>query len=91
MEKKLRVWYTILGTETYYQEVKTPEEAKLVIDSIARFLNTKIEEGVFPDHCSAAGLEEWSEEMDEWQEWYDDDGLDLDEHFEVEEEDKANR
>lgn len=82
MEKKLRVWYTILGTETYYQEVKTPEEAKLVIDSIARFLNTKVKEGVFSDHSSAAGLEEWSEEMDEWQEWYDDDGLDLDEHFE---------
>ena len=86
MEKKLRIYYTILGTETYYQEVKTPEEAKLVIDSIARFLNTKVEEGVFEDHCSAAGLEEWVEEEDEWVEWYDEDGLDLDEHFEAEEE-----
>lgn len=86
MEEKLRVWYSILGTETYYQEVKTPEEAKLVIDSIARFLNTKIEEGVFENHCSVAGLEEWDEENEEWYDWYDEEGFDFDEHFEVLEE-----
>lgn len=84
--KKLRVWYTILGTDPYYQEVKTPEEAKLVIDSIARFLNTKIAEGVFSDHCSTAGLEEWDEEERGWFEWYDENGLCLDEHFETLEE-----
>ena len=86
MENKLRIWYTILGTETYYQEVKTPEEAKLVIDSIARFLNTKVEEGVFEDHCSAAGLEVYDNDEKDWVEWYDEDGLDLDEHFEALEE-----
>ena len=86
MEKKLRVWYKILGTETYYQEVKTPEEAKVVIDSIARFLNTKVEEGVFENHCSAAGREEWDEENEEWCDWYDEEGFDFDEHFEVLEE-----
>lgn len=85
-EEKLRVWYGILGTETYYQEVKTPEEAKLVIDSIARFLNAKVEEGVFEDHCSAAGLEVYDNDEQDWVEWYDEDGLDLDEHFEVLEE-----
>lgn len=79
---KLRVWYTILGTDTYNQSVSTPEEAKLVIDSIANFVNNKVAEGVFPDHCSSAGLEYFDEEEQDWLEWYDDDGLDLNEHFE---------
>ena len=86
MEEKLRVWYLILGTDLYYQEVKTLEEAKLVIDSIARFLNTKIAEGVFEDHCSAAGLQYYDAETDNWLDWYDEEGLDLDEHFEALEE-----
>lgn len=82
--EKLRVWYTILGTKTYYQEVKTPEEAKLVIDSIACFLNTKVEEDVFPDHCSEAGLEYFDEEEQWWLEWYSDDGQDINEYGEEE-------
>ena len=82
MGEKLRVWYIIIGTETYYQEVNTPEEARLVIDSIARFLNTKMKEGVFPDHCSAAGLEVFDTDEKDWVEWYDEEGRDLDEHFE---------
>ena len=86
MEEKLRVWYLILGTDLYYQEVKTLEEAKLVIDSIARFLNTKIEEGVFEDHCSAAGLQYYDTEEGIWLDWYDENGLDFDDHFEALEE-----
>lgn len=81
---KLRVWYIIIGTEPFFKEVSSPEEAKLVIDSIAAFLNAKVNEGVFPDHCSTAGLEEWDEERQDWVEWYDEDGLSLDEHFEQE-------
>lgn len=80
---KLRIYYHILGTETYYKEVTSPEEAKTMIDAIADFINTKVHEGVFPDHCSAAGLEYFDEEEVEWLDWYDDDGLDFNEHFEV--------
>ena len=40
-----------------------------------------IEEGIFPDHCSAAGLEEWDEEEQDWVTWYDEDGYDFDEHL----------
>jgi hypothetical protein len=79
--KKLRIYYHILGTETYYQTVSSVEEAKLVIDSIAKFINMKVEEGVFPDHCSIAGLEEYDEEDGEWYDWYDEDGHDFDDHF----------
>ncbi len=80
--KKLRIYYIILGTDSYYQEVSSPEEAKLVIDAIADFLNAKVADGTFSDHCSAAGLEEWDEETQDWVEWHDEDGNDLDAHFE---------
>ena len=42
---KLRIYYHILGTETYYEEVSSIEEAKAKIDSIARFINKKVDEG----------------------------------------------
>ena len=84
--EKLRVYYQILGTETYYKEVKSPEEAKIVIDAISSFVNAKVDEGVFPDHCSTAGLEVWDEDEQDWLTWYDEDGLDFDEHFEQENE-----
>ena len=80
--EKLRIYYIILGTKTYYKEVSSPEEAKIMIDAIADFVNTKVCEGVFPDHCSVAGLEYFDEEEQDWLTWYDDEGLDFKEHFE---------
>ena len=80
--EKLRVYYIILGTEPWYKEVSSPEEARIVINAIADFLNTKINEGVLPDHCSVAGLEYFDEEESDWLTWYDEDGLDFNEHFE---------
>lgn len=80
--EKLRVYYFILGTEPYYKEVTTPEEAKIIIDAISDFVNTKVYEGVFPDHCSAAGLEYFDEEEQDWLTWYDENGYDFREHFE---------
>ena len=79
---KLRIYYHILGTKPFHKDVASPEEAKAVIDGIADFINQKIEEGIFPDHCSTAGLEYWDEEEQEWLTWYDEDGRDLDEYFE---------
>jgi len=80
--RKLRVYFIILGSEPFYKEVSSPEEAKAIIEGIADFVNQKVEEGVFPDHCSIAGLEEYDERFHEWGEWYDENGCDLDEHFE---------
>lgn len=79
---KMRIYFNILGTKLYHKEVSSPEEAKTIIDAIADFVNAKVEEGVFPDHCSTAGLEEYSEEEKDWVAWYDEDGLDFNEHFE---------
>ena len=85
---KLRMYYYILGTEPYYKEVSTVEEAKIMIDSISDFINTKVNEGVFPDHCSTAGLEEYDEEEQKWLSWYDEDGLDFDDYCNTESEDE---
>lgn len=79
----LRIYFHILGTRPYHQVVSSPEEAKLVIDSIADFVNFQINNGVFPDHCNTAGLEEWDDEEQDWVTWYDEEGLDLDVHFDM--------
>ena len=83
---KMRMYFHILGSKPYYKEVSCVGEAKVMIDAIADFVNTKVDEGVFPDHCSTAGIEEYNEEEKEWQTWYDINGLDFDEHFRVERE-----
>jgi len=82
---KMRIYFNILGTKSYYREVSSVEEAKTIIDAIADFVNAKVDEGVFPDHCNIAGLEEYDEEEKEWVDWCDEDGLDFDEHFSTEE------
>ena len=83
--EKLRIYYNILGTKVYTKEVSSPEEAKTVIDAIADYLNFAVDNCIFPDHCSAAGLEYWDEEEKDWMTWYDDNGNDLYEHFKMEE------
>lgn len=80
--KKLRMYFLILGTKSYRKEVSSVEEAKIMIDAISSFVNAKVDEGVFPDHCSTAGLEEYDEEEKDWVTWYDEEGHDFDEHFE---------
>lgn len=81
---KMRIYYYILETKPYYKEVSSVEEAKIIVDAIADFINAKVDEGVFPDHCSTAGLEEYDEDEKEWYPWYDENGLDFDEHFNAE-------
>ena len=69
--KKLRMYFLILGTKPYRKEVSSAEEARIMIDAISSFVNAKVDEGVFPDHCSTAGLEEYDEEEKDWVTWYD--------------------
>ena len=78
----LRVYFLILGTNPWTKEVSSPEEARSIIDTIANFVNFQVDNHVFPDHCSTAGLEMWDEDSEEWVDWYDDEGFDFEEHFE---------
>lgn len=69
---KLRV-YHITNGETTYHYVNDVEQARRLIKELAEsdLLDDSIEYNVF-------GLEEWNEDEDEWQEWYDEDGCDID-------------
>lgn len=79
---KLRIYFRILGFESFTKEVSSPEEAYSAINFIADFINFYISKGALPDHCNVAGLEEWDDEVGDWIDWYDDYGLDLFEHME---------
>ena len=78
----LRVCFLILGAKPWTKEVSSPEEARSIINTIANFVNFQVDNHVFPDHCSSAGLEMWDEDSEEWVDWYDEEGLDFEEHFE---------
>ena len=74
---KMRMGFYIIGTKPYYKEVPSVEVAKTIADAIADFVNAKVEEGAFPDHCSTVDLEVYSEEEKEWVPWFDENGLDF--------------
>ena len=86
-EKKLKVAFTIVEADvTFEKEVSSVEEAKTVIDTIADFVNFSVEKGLMPDHCNCAELLEYDEERQEYMTWLDEDGNDIDEHFDMLEE-----
>lgn len=70
MEKKMRVWYMILGLETYYVPVETPEEAQRTMDILGSYSQFLINQNAIGDHCSTCGLEVFDEESGEWEDWH---------------------
>lgn len=83
---KMRICFYIVGTKPYYKEVSSVEMAKNMVDAIADFVNTKVDEGIFPDHCSTCNLEEYDEEENEWVPWCSENGLYFDEYISTESE-----
>lgn len=86
--KKLRVEFFIVGLsdQPFEKEVSSVEEAKIVMDSIADFVNYAVEKDIMPDHCNCMDFQEYDEEMKEWCTWYDENGYDIEEHFDMLEE-----
>ena len=79
MKTKLRVWNAVnVGSgEMHYFDVDDVVEAVSVIDALAQYQLT------LPEHVvssNAFGLEEYDSDEDEWLEWYDADGNDLDDY-----------
>ena len=72
---KLRV-YHIRNGEQETHLVNYINHAKDLIDNLAKsdLLDSSVVYNVF-------GLEEFNEETKQWEEWYDDEGRDIDEHF----------
>jgi hypothetical protein len=74
----LRVWWIPqIPMEAFYVPVKSIDEAKLVLDVLARYDLFQFETDVKGDYSNAGGLEVWDGQ--EWWAWHDADGNDIDE------------
>lgn len=85
---KLRVWHNcqVGAVGNFYVEVESIEQAWKTLNTLWDYDSFQYENNIKPDYCNASGLEYFDEEEQEWCEWYDDDGLDIKEHFEENEE-----
>ena len=92
MEKKMRVWWCpqIGHGLSFYVPVKTVEEAKRLMDTLAAYDQFQFENNIKPDFCNTGGLQVWDEENQEWLDWeHEEDGDyydDVDEYFDGNEE-----
>lgn len=71
-EQKLRVWWIpqIPMDTPFYIPVKSPEEAKKVMDILAFYDMFQYENKIKPDYCNVGGLEMFDEETGEWIDWF---------------------
>lgn len=83
----LRVWWipqvpTPRGEIPFHVSVKTIDEAKLILDTLGNYDWYLEAHNHRVDYSNVGGLEVF--EDGEWCEWYDDDGNDIDDHFQEE-------
>ena len=78
---KLRVWWIPqVPGEPFYVEIKDIEQAVFLIRTLAKYDEFQFKNNIKPDYCNAGGLETLNTEEQEWEEWYDDDGDDIDQY-----------
>lgn len=79
-EGDLRVWWIPqVPMNPFRVDVETPEQAKKILDVLAKYDMFQYENNVKPDYCNAGGLEVF--EDGEWTEWYHPDtGESIDEY-----------
>lgn len=80
-EGDLRVWHIpqIPDSHPFYVPVKTIEEAKLLLDALGDYDWYLWKHNHRVDYSNASGLEVF--EDGDWMEWEDEDGNDIDDHF----------
>lgn len=79
----LRVWHIPqVPGKPFHVPVATPQEAKKILDVLAKYDQFQFEHNIKPDYCNAAGLEVYEADTGEgapgWCEWYDENGDDID-------------
>lgn len=73
----LRVWWIPqVPMQAFRVDVKTVDEAKLLLNTLAQYDIFQFENHVKADYCNAGGLEELID--GEWQEWSDENGDQID-------------
>ena len=75
---QLRVWHIpqVPMKQGFYVPVDSIKDAKLVLDTLARYDLFQYAFKIKPDYTNAAGLEVY--DGTEWFEWYDEEGNDID-------------
>lgn len=74
---QLQVWWIPqVPGKPFTVDVATPQEAKALLDVLARYDIFQFENRIKPDYCNAGGLRMWGGK--EWEEWYDENGDDID-------------
>ena len=92
MEGKMRVWWIpqVGGCKAFHVPVKTLEEAKRLMDTLAAYDQFQFENNIKQDFCNTGGLQVWDEEEQDWIDWEYEDGEDyyddVDEYFDGDEE-----
>jgi len=77
---KLRIWHIpqVPSNNPFKVEVKNADEAAKILSVLWDYDNYQFKNNIKPDYSNASGLEYWDEEAQEWQEYYDEDGNDID-------------
>ena len=77
----LKVWWIPqIPMKPFEVPVKTIHEAKLILDTLAKYDLFQFEKHIKPDYSNTGGLEVYDsgEAGMEWGEWYDEDDNDID-------------
>lgn len=75
---QMRVWWIPqVPMKPFNVDVENVREAKLLLKTLADYDIFQFENNIKPDYCNAGGLMTW--DGNEWEEWYDEDGKDIDE------------
>lgn len=82
--KKYRVWWIPqVGCEgTFTVEVKTPLEGVKLLTVLGAYDKFQLDKNIKGDYSNCGGLEEWDDSTGEWWDYYNEEGLDVDEEFE---------
>lgn len=83
----MRVWWIPqLPMEAFHFPVETVDEAILLLEALAEYDLFQLEHSVKPDFSNVGGLETFDGE--EWSEFYDEDGMSVDEIRDAREEEE---
>lgn len=78
-QPKLRVWWIPqVPMKPFLVPVRNIREAQLVLDALARYDRFQFENNIKPDYCNAGGLSYFDEGENDWLDWEDDDGNNID-------------
>lgn len=69
---KLRVWWVpqVGSCDTFYVPVKSVEDGKRLLDTLAAYDAFQLQNKVKPDYCNTGGLQIFDEANGEWNDWY---------------------